>query len=114
MMDLDDFHNLTATVLSGIRVTIRTELTSIWLPIQLVVILAVILIAFGLTALIRKHFDLVSATMGWPAYLRRIVHAVSANFSTAIFIVLIALSRASIDAGCCCSGGSRGRPVQGV
>ena len=98
MMDLDDFHNLTATVLSGIRVTIRTELTSIWLPIQLVVILAVILIAFGLTALIRKHFDLVSATMGWPAYLRRIVHAVSANFSTAIFIVLIALSRASIDA----------------
>jgi hypothetical protein len=45
IMDMDDFHDFTAAVLSGIRTTFRTEFTSIWLPIQLGVILAVILIA---------------------------------------------------------------------
>lgn len=97
-MDMDDFHDFAAAVVTGIRTTFRTELTSIWLPIQLGIVLAVVLIAIGLAALVRKRFDLVSATMGWPAYLRRVVRAVSANFSTAIFIVLIALTRAGIDA----------------
>jgi small-conductance mechanosensitive channel len=97
-MDVDDFHEFLAALQAGIRSTIRTEFTSIWLPIQLGVILAVVLVAIGLAALIRKRFDLVNATMGWPPYLKRVVHAISANFSTAIFIVLIALTRVGIDA----------------
>jgi small-conductance mechanosensitive channel len=97
-MDMDDFHDFLATVLATIRSTIRTEFTSIWLPIQLGIILLVVVAAIGAAALIRKRFDLVSATMGWPAYLKRVVHAVSANFSTAIFIVLIAMMRTAIDA----------------
>ncbi|MEW6454632.1 MAG: mechanosensitive ion channel domain-containing protein [Pseudomonadota bacterium] len=97
-MDMGDFNDFLAAVLTMIRTTMRTEFTSIWLPIQLGIILLVVLAAIGAAALIRKRFDLVSATMGWPAYLKRVVHAVSANFSTAIFIVLIAITRAGIDA----------------
>jgi small-conductance mechanosensitive channel len=97
-MDMDDFHDFITAVLTGIRTTFRTEFTSFWLPIQLGVILAIILIAIGSAALIRKRFDLVEATKGWPAYLKRIVRAVSANFSTAIFIVLVAIARSGIDA----------------
>lgn len=97
-MDIDDFHDFLAAVLATIRTTIRTELTSIWLPIQLGVIVIVILAAIGAAALIRKRFDLVAVTMGWPAYLKRVVHAISANFSTAIFIVLIAVTRIGLDA----------------
>ena len=97
-MDMDDFQDFITAVLTGIRTTFRTEFTSFWLPIQLGVILAIILIAIGSAALIRKRFDLVEATKGWPAYLKRIVRAVSANFSTAIFIVLVAIARSGIDA----------------
>ena len=34
-MDMSDFHDFLAALLAGIRTTIRTEFTSIWLPIQL-------------------------------------------------------------------------------
>ena len=74
-MDAEDFESALKAIVAGIRSTIRTEFTSIWLPIQLAAIGLAILIAIGVAAVIRKKFDLTSATMGWPAFLRLVVRA---------------------------------------
>ncbi len=78
------------TLVTTIRLTIRTEFTSIWLPIQIGSILLAALIAWIVVALIRKRFDLVSATMGWPAYTRLLVRTVVDNFGVLVFIAAVA------------------------
>ena len=78
--------------------TLRTQLTSIWLPIQLGIIVAVAAAAMGIAAIVRKRFDLVSATMSWPPYLRLAVRAVMSHFGTIIFILLLSIVRVSMRA----------------
>ena len=97
-MDAEDLQDALTALLAGLRATIRTELTSIWLPIQLASIAVAILIAVGVAATVRKRFDLVSATMGWPAYMRMLVRAITANFGVLVFIVTLSLIRMSIRA----------------
>ena len=65
------------TLLLELRLTLRTELTSVWLPIQFGAILLAAIIAYGVAAVVRRKFDLVSATMGWPPYLRIAARAVA-------------------------------------
>ena len=69
-MDPEDFQDTLVTIVTAIRVTLRTELSSIWLPIQFGVIALAAIAAVGLSALVRRKFDLTAVTMGWPAYLR--------------------------------------------
>src|SRR5688572_20549688 len=97
-MDAEDLQDALTALLAGLRATIRTELTSIWLPIQLASIAVAILIAVGVAATVRKRFDLVSATMGWPAYMRMFVRAVTENFGVLVFIVTLSLIRMSLRA----------------
>jgi small-conductance mechanosensitive channel len=81
------------TLLIELRLTLRTELTSVWLPIQFGAILLAAAIAYGVAAVVRRKFDLVSATMGWPPYLRIVARAVADNFAVIIFIAALALMR---------------------
>jgi small-conductance mechanosensitive channel len=77
-------------------VTLRTELTSIWLPIQFGIIVLAALAAWACAAAIRRRFDLVTATMGWPSYLRIFVRALIDNFGVLAFMVLIGITRTAI------------------
>lgn len=97
-MNGQDFEDALASFITAIRVTIRTEFTSIWLPIQIGAILLAAGLAWGILALIRKRFDLTAATMGWPAYLRLITRTVVDNFGVVIFIALVAILRAALRA----------------
>jgi small-conductance mechanosensitive channel len=99
-LDIDgsDIHEAINTLMLGVRHTLRTELTSAWLPIQLGLILLAALIAFGIAALLRTRFDVAAATMGLPAYLRLFGRTVAANLPQIIFIVLIVAERTSIRA----------------
>src|SRR5262245_7363089 len=97
-MDLEDLQETYEALEKVVRATVRSEFTSIWLPIQLVSIAAAILIAVGIATLVRRRFDLVSATMGLPAYLRLAARAVIANFGMLMFVVVATIIRASIDA----------------
>jgi small-conductance mechanosensitive channel len=95
-MDADNFENALAALIADARVTLRTEVTSVWLPAQLGAILAATLIGALVAAIVRRRFDLVSATMGWPGYLRLAVRAVIDNFGVLVFILVIWITRASI------------------
>ena len=95
-MNADDVENALAALMAGIRTTLQAELSSIWLPAQLGVILAATLVGAVIAALVRRRFDLVSATMGWPAYLRLAVRAVIDNFGVLVFIVAVWIARAGI------------------
>jgi small-conductance mechanosensitive channel len=85
-------------LITTIRITLRTELTSIWLPVQVGSILVAALLAWGVSALIRKRFDLTSATMGWPAYLRLVTRTVVDNFGVLLFILIVVTFAAAIRA----------------
>ena len=94
---MNDLEEALATLIAGIRVALRTELTSIWLPIQVGAIVLAAALAFGIASYVRKKFDLVSATMGWPPYLRIVARAVSDNFTIIVFIVAIELARTAFQ-----------------
>ena len=100
-MDAEDFESALTAIIAGIRSTIRTEFTSIWLPIQLGAIGLAILVAIGVAALVRKKFDLTTATMGWPAYLRLVARAIISNVGVIVFVLVLMVTvqaiRASVD-----------------
>ena len=97
-MDLTDFQDALVSIVTAIRVTLRTELSSIWLPIQFGIIALTAIAAVGLSALVRRKFDLAAATMGWPGYLRLAARALIDNFAVLAFILLIGIVRVGIEA----------------
>ncbi|MBX9827901.1 MAG: mechanosensitive ion channel [Xanthobacteraceae bacterium] len=97
-MDSDDFENILATVATAIRVTLRSELSSIWLPIQFGVIALAAIAAIGISALVRRRFDLAAATMGWPGYLRLATRALIDNFAALVFVLMMIVIRAGLEA----------------
>jgi small-conductance mechanosensitive channel len=95
-MEADDLQGTLDTLIATLRVTLRTELSSIWLPIQFGAIAVAALAAWGCASLIRRKFDLVSGTMGWPAYLRVVVRALVDNFGVLAFIVIVGIIRTAV------------------
>jgi hypothetical protein len=55
-MDSVDFENAMATFLVTMRHTLRVELTSVWLPIQLVAILVACLVAWASAVAVRRRW----------------------------------------------------------
>jgi small-conductance mechanosensitive channel len=96
-MDSNNFQDALVAVVTAIRLTLRTELSSIWLPIQFGIIALAAIAAVGLSALVRRRFDLAAATMGWPGYLRLAVRALIDNFAVLVFILLMIVVRAGLE-----------------
>lgn len=90
-MDFSDFNDTVTPLLAAVRHTLRTELTSVWLPIQFGLIGLAAVIALGVAAAIRSRTDFVSLTMGWPPILRMIVRTIL-TYLTPIAFVLVLLS----------------------
>jgi small-conductance mechanosensitive channel len=97
-MEADGMQDTLDALVTTLRVTLRTELTSVWLPIQFGVIAVAALASWGCAAAIRRKFDLVSATMGWPPYLRIFVRALIDNFGVLAFMLIIGITRTAIRA----------------
>ena len=95
-MEADGLQDTLDALITALRVTLRTELTSIWLPIQFGAIALAALAAWTCAAAVRRRFDLVSATMGWPPYLRIFVRALVDNFGVLAFMIIIAVVRTAI------------------
>ena len=89
---MDDFQQLTETLTDAAR-ALGTEFTSMWLPIQIGLILLAVVISAASGALFRRRVDLVSLASGWPAFPRRILHQIAENFGTIVFILLTASMR---------------------
>jgi small-conductance mechanosensitive channel len=93
-MDADNLEATVAALIGSVQEAVRTELASVWLPVQLGAILIAALIGALVAAILRRRFDLVSATMGWPGYLRLAVRALIDNFGVLVFIVAVWITRA--------------------
>ena len=95
-MEADALQDTMGSLIATLQVTLRTELTSMWLPIQFGAIALAAFAAWGAAAAIRKRFDLVSATMGWPSYLRIAVRALIDNFGVLAFMLILGVIRTAI------------------
>jgi small-conductance mechanosensitive channel len=93
--DMDDLQQVWDFLGDAAR-AIGAEFTSIWLPIQLGLILLAIIISAGLGALVRRRIDFVSLAMGWPPILRRGLRKIAHNFGTIIFLLLMLSMRAAM------------------
>jgi small-conductance mechanosensitive channel len=94
---MDDMRQI-ADVLANTAQAIGTEFASIWLPIQIGLILLAVVISAALGALFRRRVDVASLASGWPAFPRRILHQIAENFGTVVFILLTSLMRAAMVA----------------
>lgn len=97
-MDFSDLQDTLTAFLAMARHTLRSELTSVWLPIQLGLIGLSVLIAIGISVSIRKRADLVSLTMGWPPYLRMVVRPLVTYLSPIAFVLVVIAIRAALRA----------------
>src|SRR3954464_4619938 len=72
---------------------LATELSSIWIPVQLCIVFTAAVIAWTVALFVRTRADLVTLTMGWPAPLRLLVRTVIANLAMIIFTMLVSVLR---------------------
>jgi len=73
--------------------TLGSEVTSIWLPIQLAIILVIGLVATLAGKLIRSRIKASDLSPGWPGFLRLLVRLVLENIGTIIFILLLTVTQ---------------------
>jgi len=97
-MNWQSLENAFAAFDQALRSILLTQLGSIWLPIQLGIIVATAAVAIGIATLVRSRFDLVSATMSWPPYLRLAIRALMNHLGAIVFIVLLWVIRTGMHA----------------
>jgi hypothetical protein len=88
-MNAADLQDALATLTAAIQAMLRTELSSIWLPVQLGSIVVAAIVAAAVATIVRRRFDLAAVTSGWPAYFRLAVRALAKNLGMLTFIVTL-------------------------
>src|SRR4051812_3402960 len=94
---MDEIQQIADTLAGSVR-SIGTEVASIWLPIQIGLILLAVVISAALGALFRRRVDVASLAASWPTFPRRILHQIAQNFGAVIFILLTSITRATMEA----------------
>mgnify|MGYP003346436858 CR=1 FL=1 len=92
-MDAADLQYALVTLIAAIQEKFQTELSSIWLPIQFGLIAVAAIAAVATAAIVRKRYDLLAATDGWPAWSKIAIRAVVRNFGTLVFIAVLSMAR---------------------
>ena len=85
---MEDLQQL-ATGISDALKSIGSEFSSVWLLIQLGVMLLAGVIGTLAAVVMRKRIDLTSLSMGWPPFLRLLARLLLANVGTIIFVVVV-------------------------
>ncbi|MBR0835378.1 mechanosensitive ion channel [Bradyrhizobium manausense] len=88
-MDLKDLMEFVQTTARSVG----AEISSPWFYLQFGLILAAAGIAYAAEAAMRSRVDTNSLAMRWPMPLRRFVHVMAASTSTAVFTLLVIISR---------------------
>jgi small-conductance mechanosensitive channel len=102
---MNDFAQV-ASGLDDAAHAIGAELASIWILVQLALIALAVVLAAAIAAFVRRRADLVSLTMGWPAFLRLFVRAIAANLGVIAFLAIVVLMQAALLALFPQAGGS--------
>ena len=88
-MDLKDFMEFVQTTARSVG----AEISSPWFYLQFGLILAAAGIAYAAEAAIRSRVDLTSLAMRWPLPLRHFAQVMVSSASTAVFTLLVIISR---------------------
>lgn len=78
---MDDFQQLAANVSDALK-NFGNEFTSVWLLIQLGLIMIAGAIGTLIAVMLRRRIDLVSLSMGWPPLVRLMTRLVLENVGT--------------------------------
>src|SRR5690348_12650732 len=87
-----DLHEIVEAVQTGLR-SVGAEVSSPWFYLQFGLILAAAGIAWAADAAIRSRVDMSSLAMRWPLPLRHFARVMVFSASTAIFAILMIVSR---------------------
>ncbi|MBR0840781.1 mechanosensitive ion channel [Bradyrhizobium liaoningense] len=88
-MDLKDFMEFVQTTARSVG----AEISSPWFYLQFGLILAAAGIAYAAEAGVRNRLDMTSLTIGWPLPLRHFTRVMASTASTAVFTLLVIISR---------------------
>jgi small-conductance mechanosensitive channel len=102
---MNDFAQIASGLNDAAR-AIGAELASIWVLVQLALIVLAAALAAAIAALVRRRTDLVSLTMGWPSFLRLLVRAIAANLGVIAFLAIVVPMQAAMLALAPQAGGS--------
>ncbi len=92
---MGDVQQLATTVTDALH-TIGREFTSVWLLLQLALILLAAVIGIVTAALIRRRINLTALTLGWPAVLKTLARQLLANLGTVIFVLVVGIMHAAM------------------
>ena len=87
-----DWNDLYEDVMMAAR-SVGAEISSPWFYLQLGIIVSAAGLAYGAGALVRARIDPASLAMGWPAPLRMFLRVFVRMSSTALFALLMAITR---------------------
>jgi small-conductance mechanosensitive channel len=90
--------NQALAVLADAAQTLAAYFATVWVPIQLGLIVLAAILGWIVAALIRSRAGLAAATADWPPLLRQAVEAIFANAGIVLFIALALLERAAAQA----------------
>jgi len=93
---MDDFRQLFDSISEAIH-SFGAEFTTIWLPIQIALLLLAAAIAFGGAALIRKHVHFAALMAGLPYVIRQLILALTANLHFIIFALVTGLMHTTVQ-----------------
>jgi small-conductance mechanosensitive channel len=93
---MDNIEQLAGTVSNALH-NLGHEITSLWLFIQIGLILLAAIVGLSIAALVRRRLQITSLTMGWPPLLRQFTRHVLANLATLVFVVVVALMHAAME-----------------
>ncbi len=102
---MNDFAQIVSGLGDAAR-AIGAEVASVWVLIQLALLLLAAAAAAMIGALVRKRADLVALTMGWPSFLRLFARAIAANIGMIGFVAIVALMQVGMLALAPQAGGS--------
>jgi small-conductance mechanosensitive channel len=85
---MDDLDEILEAVAAATR-SLGAQFTTIWVPIQIGLILLAAIVGWGIAALLRRRMDLVALTMGWPLHLRRAARVLIDNLGIVLCILLL-------------------------
>src|SRR5262249_22225949 len=90
---MDDITQILESLNESFR-SLSAEFTTIWLPIQLGLLLVAAAIGFGVALFLRRHVNAKTLLSGWPAVIRQLVLSLFQNLPFIIFAVIAAIMHA--------------------
>ena len=88
---MDDFQQLATGIGDALR-ALGSEFTSVWLIVQLGLIVLAGAIGTLVATVLRRRLDIVSLTMGWPPLLRLLTRLLVANIGTVFFVMMVVVT----------------------